>query len=88
MQWRRVRTISDAEEYQLTRAPFADEGWLDWMKELFRKPPAEKLACRELEEARRSLLQCQRMRDYYDNMCRFETKRIVRLREMLQIDEE
>ncbi len=61
---------------------------LDWVKEMFRKPPAEKLACRELEEARRSLLQCQRMRDYYDNMCRFETKRIVRLREMLQIDEE
>lgn len=88
VQWRRVRTISDTEEYQLTRAPFAEEHWYDWLLEFFRKPQAEKLAYREYEEARRSLLQCQRMRDYYDNMCRFETKRIARLREMLQINEE
>lgn len=81
MQWRRIRTVSDVEEHQLIR-------WFDWLKEFFRKPAAEKLAYREFEEARRSLLQCQRMRDYYDNMCRFETKRIVRLREMLQINEE
>ena len=88
MQWRRVRTVSDSEEYQLIRAPFTEERWFDWIKELFTKPPAEKLAYREYEEARRSLLQCQRMRDYYDNMCRFETKRIVRLREMLQTNGE
>lgn len=88
MQWRRIRTVSDVEEHQLIRAPFTEEGWFDWLKEFFRKPAAEKLAYREFEEARRSLLQCQRMRDYYDNMCRFETKRIVRLREMLQINEE
>jgi hypothetical protein len=88
VQWRRVRTVSDSEEYQLTSAPFTRENWYDWLVELFRKPQAEKLAYREYEEARRSLLQCQRMRDYYDNMCRFETKRIVRLREMLQINEE
>ncbi len=50
---------------------------------MFRKPDAEKLAYREYEEARRSLLQCQRMRDYYDNMVRFETQRIKRLRDML-----
>ena len=83
--WRRVRTVSDAEEYQLVRAPFATEHWYDWLIEMFRKPDAEKLAYREYEEARRSLLQCQRMRDYYDNMCRFETQRIKRLREMLDL---
>ena len=55
---------------------------------MFRKPSAETLAWREYEESRRTLLQCQRLRDYYENMCRFETKRIVRLREILQINEE
>lgn len=88
MQWRRVRTVSDAEEYQLTRAPFTNENWYDWIVELFRKPQAERLAYREYEESRRSLLHCERMRDYYDNMCRFEAKRIVRLRKMLQINGE
>lgn len=88
MQWRRVRTVSDAEGYQLIRAPFTIENWYDWIVEMFRKPNAEKLAYREYEEARRSLLQCQRMRDYYDNMCRFETQRIRRLRKMLELDVE
>lgn len=88
VQWRRVRTVSDAEEYQLIRAPFANENWYDWIIELFRKPQAEKLAYREYEEARRNLLQCQRMRDYYDNMVRFETQRIKRLREMLEVHAE
>ena len=83
VQWRRVRTVSDAEEYQLIQAPFTAAHWYDWLVEMFRKPDAEKLAYREYEEARRSLLQCQRMRDYYDNMVRFETQRIKRLRDML-----
>jgi len=85
VQWRRVRTLSDSEEYQLIRAPFTNLNWYDWIVELFSKPSAEKLAYREYEEARRSLLQSQRMRDYYDNMCRFETQRIKRLREMLEL---
>ena len=88
MQWRRIRTVSDSEEYQLIRAPFANERWYDWFLELFRKPRAEKLAYREYEESRRSLLQCQRMRDYYENMCRFETQRIKRLRKMLNLESE
>lgn len=89
MQWRRVRTVSDVEEHQLiNRLPLDDEGWWGWLKDMFRKPSAEVLACREYEEARRSLLQHQTAREYHDNMCRFETKRIVRLREMLRIDEE
>jgi hypothetical protein len=58
-----------------------------WMVELFRKPPAQLLARRELEESRRSLLQAQRMRDYYAAMCTFEAKRIASLSESLQPDE-
>ena len=88
MQWRRIRTVSDAEECQLIRAPFDANSWFSWVADIFRKPSAEKLAYREYEEARRSLLQHQTAREYHDNMCRFETKRIVRLREMLQINEE
>ena len=88
VQWRRVRTVSDSEEYQLIPVPFARQNWYDWIVELFKQPDAEKLAYREYEEARRSLLQCQRMRDYYDNMVKFESQRIRRLRKMLHIDGE
>ena len=84
VQWRRVRTVSDSEEYHLVQSPFVADRWYDWLLEMFKKPNAETLAYREYEEARRSLLQCQRMRDYYDNMCRFETQRIKRLREILE----
>jgi len=84
--WRRVRTLSAAEDYQLLRAPFKTEGVVGWVREMFSKPSAEELAQREYEEARRNLLQCQRMREYYDSMCRFETKRIKRLQEMLKVE--
>lgn len=67
---------------------FRDEGALGWIVSLFKQPPAEKLALREYEEARRSLLQHQTAREYHDNMVKFETKRIARLRKMLQFDEE
>lgn len=51
--------------------------------ELFRKPSAEMMAQQELEDARRSLLECQRMRDYYDNMTNFHTTRIGRVKALL-----
>lgn len=88
MQWRRVRTINATEEYQLAAAAFAEEKWYDWIVEIFKRPSPEKLAFREYEEARRSLLQCQRMRDYYHNMVKFETQRIKRLRELLDVEKE
>jgi hypothetical protein len=88
VQWRRVRTVSDSEEYQLIPAPFVKQNWYDWIVELFKQPDADKLAYREYEEARRSLLQCQKMRDYYDNMVKFESQRIRRLRKMLHTDGE
>ncbi len=88
VQWKRTRTISATEQYEMVPAPFAEEHWYDWIVEIFRKPSAEKLAYREYEESRRNLLQCQRMRDYYENMVKFEAQRIKRLRKVLEIDEE
>jgi len=87
VQWRRIRTVSDSEEYQLITKPEIEEHWYDWIVELFKRPTPEKLGHRELEDARRNLLECQRLREYYENMCRFETQRIKRLRKMLDIEE-
>lgn len=87
VQWRRVRTVSDSEEYQVISRPEVEEHWYDWIVELFKKPSPEKLCHRELEDARRNLLECQRLREYYENMVRFETKRIRRLRKMLDVEE-
>jgi hypothetical protein len=55
-----------------------------WIIELFRKPSAEVLAQRELEDAQRNLLECQRMRDYYENMVNFNSVRIKQTRAMLR----
>ncbi len=86
VQWRRVRIVSDSEEYKVIHTPEIKDRWFDWIVEIFQKPSAEKLAFREYEEARRNLLEYQRMRDYYENMCRYQTKRIVRLQETLKLD--
>lgn len=57
--------------------------FLDWFMARFRAIPVEEVARREYEGARRSLLQCQSMQEYYENMVRFETQRIERLRTLL-----
>ena len=44
--------------------------------DLFCKQSAESAAKREYEDARRSLLECQRLRDYYSSMAEFYVKRI------------
>lgn len=46
------------------------------LTKLFRKPCAEELAQRELDESRRSLLEAERYRDYYGKMCEFHQSRI------------
>lgn len=56
---------------------------LNWFVSLFKVLPVEEVARREYENARRNLLQCQSMQEYYENMVRFETQRIERLRAML-----
>lgn len=61
---------------------------MQWFFSLFRTLSVEDMARREYENARRSLLQCQSMREYYENMVRFENQRIERLSKMLQPDQE
>lgn len=58
-----------------------------WLIELFRKPSAEVLAQREYEDAQRSLLECQRMRDYYDSMVAFQITRSKSLSKQLRLDQ-
>jgi hypothetical protein len=61
---------------------------LDWFISRFKAMSVEDIARREYENARRSLLQCQSMQEYYENMVRFETQRIERLSKMLNLDRE
>lgn len=56
--------------------------------ETFRKPSAEVLAQRELEDAKRALLESQRMHEYHFNMVAFNKARIGRLSAMLRSQEE
>lgn len=53
--------------------------------ELFRKPSPEELMARELDMARRSLLESMSMREYYDAIVRYHEQRIDRLRSMLDV---
>lgn len=50
-----------------------------WIKSLCAAPSAETLALRELEGAKRSLLQAQSGREYADSMCKYHEARIKRL---------
>ena len=50
----------------------------------FRKPSADELAQRELDDARRDLLEMQRKRDYYQKMSEFCMIRIDRVRQQLK----
>lgn len=50
----------------------------------FRKPSADELAQRELDDARRDLLEMQRKRDYYQKMSEFCLVRIDRVRQQLK----
>jgi hypothetical protein len=45
----------------------------------FRLPSAESLALRELEEAKRKLLDAQTGREYAESMCRYHEARVKRL---------
>lgn len=50
-----------------------------WMKNVYATPSAEVLALRELEEAKRSLLETQSAREYADSMCKYREAQIKRL---------
>ena len=50
-----------------------------WVKNAYTTPSAESLALRELEEAKRSLLETQSAREYADSMCKYREAQIKRL---------
>lgn len=49
------------------------------MRAYFLLPSAEALALKELEEAKRKLLEAQSAREYADSMCKYHEARIKRL---------
>lgn len=51
----------------------------NWMKNVYATPSAEALALRELEEAKRRLLETQSAREYADSMCKYREAQIKRL---------
>ncbi len=52
---------------------------INWVKNAYATPSAEALALRELEEAKRSLLETQSAREYADSMCKYREAQIKRL---------
>ena len=52
---------------------------INWVKNAYATPSAESLALRELEEAKRSLLEAQSAREYADSMCKYREAQIKRL---------
>lgn len=52
---------------------------IEYLKSLWQTPSAESLALRELEEAKRRLLEAQTNREYADSMCKFREAQIRRL---------
>jgi len=51
----------------------------NFVKNAYTTPTAEALALRELEEAKRSLLETQSAREYADSMCKYREAQIKRL---------
>ena len=49
------------------------------LKKLWSTPSAESLALRELEDAKRKLLDAQTSREYAESMCKFREAQIKRL---------
>jgi len=52
---------------------------MDAMRAYFRLPSAESLALKELEEAKRKLLEAQSAREFSESMCKYHEARIKRL---------
>lgn len=52
---------------------------INWFKNTYSTPSAEVLALRELEEARRKLLEAQTGKEYAESMCKYHEARIKRL---------
>jgi len=52
---------------------------IEYMKKLWATPSAESLALRELEDAKRKLLDSQTAREYAESMVKFREQQIKRL---------
>ena len=52
---------------------------MNYIKKLLAVPSAESLALRELEDAKRKLLEAQTSREYAESMCKFREMQIKRL---------
>lgn len=59
------------------------ETLMNHLKRLFRMPSPEELAARELDQARRALLEAQSAREYADAMVTYHQRRIDRLHRVL-----
>lgn len=57
--------------------------FVEWFKNLYATPSAEQIALRELETAKRSLLEAQSAREYADSMVKYHDARIARLTKYL-----
>jgi hypothetical protein len=58
------------------------------LKQMFTAPSAEVLALRELEDAKRLLLEAHSAREYSDSMAKYHESRIRRLTHYLQKEKE
>ena len=52
---------------------------VNWVKNIYATPTAESLALRELEDAKRRLLEAQTAREYAESMCKYREAQIKRL---------
>ena len=51
----------------------------NWVRNIYATPTAEAIALRELEDAKRRLLEAQTAREYADSMCKYREAQIKRL---------
>lgn len=55
------------------------ESFWSWLKQIYGTPSAEVIALRELENAKRSLLEAQSAQEYAESMVTYHSTRIKRL---------
>ena len=55
------------------------ESFWSWLKQIYGTPSAEAIALRELEMAKRSLLEAQSAKEYAESMVKYHDVRIRRL---------
>ena len=64
------------------------EQTVNYFKSIFDVPTAEMMALKELEEAKRKLLEAQSGREYADSICKYREAQIKRLTAYIHISTE